>query len=93
MSKNIKRNISKSFDLPEDIVMDIPSIKMIGNNEVFIENHKGILEYTSKILRLNSKLGDIKITGNELKIIEISQDEISINGIINSVEFIKYITS
>lgn len=87
MSENIKKKISRSLNLPQDTIMDIPSIRIIGNNQIAIENHKGIIEYTNSLLRLKSKSGIIKITGSELKIMEISEEEISVNGIINSVGF------
>lgn len=86
---SIKHKISESLDLPKEIVMDIPNIKVIGDNEITIENHKGILEYSRELLRMNSVSGIIKISGQNLQIKEINQDDICINGQIFSIEFIK----
>ena len=33
------------FDLPAEIVMDIPKIIITGNKEITIENHKGISSF------------------------------------------------
>ena len=30
-------------NLPRDIMLNIPKISIIGNNEITIENHKGIV--------------------------------------------------
>lgn len=86
---NVKNKISESFDLPKEIILDVPNLKMIGDGEVTIENHKGILEYSKDTLRMNSAIGIIKLSGANLQIKQISQDDICISGQINSIEFIK----
>ena len=35
--------IAEKFDLPKDVVLNLPKITIIGNNEIIIENHKGII--------------------------------------------------
>jgi sporulation protein YqfC len=86
---NVKNKISESLDLPKEVVLDVPNIKAVGDSEVTIENHKGIIEYSKDILRINSSLGIIKLSGKNLQIKEISQEDISITGQIYSIEFIK----
>jgi sporulation protein YqfC len=86
---NVKNKISESLDLPKEVVLDVPNIKAVGDSEVTIENHKGIIEYSKDILRINSSLGIIKLSGENLQIKEISQEDISITGQIYSIEFIK----
>lgn len=86
---NVKNKITESFDLPKDVVLNVPNIKIIGDSEITIENHKGILEYSKDLLRMNSISGVIKISGSNLQIKEINQDDICINGQIFSIEFIK----
>lgn len=85
----VKKHISEAFDLPQEIILDTPIIKIIANNELTIENHKGIVEYTPNILRMNSMLGIIKILGYKLQIREIDQCDIIISGEISSLEFMK----
>jgi sporulation protein YqfC len=91
MSKksNIKKHISETFDLPQQIILDTPVVKIISNNELTIENHKGILEYSPNLLRMSSVLGTIKIIGNNIRIKEIDQYDIVICGEIHSLEYIK----
>jgi sporulation protein YqfC len=91
MSKksSIKKHISETFDLPQQIILDTPVVKIISNNELTIENHKGILEYSPNLLRMNSELGTIKIIGDNISIKEIDQWDIVICGEIRSLEYIK----
>ena len=84
----IKSNISEIFELPKDIVMDLPKISVIGNIQVIISNHKGIIEYSKEILRINTNSGIIKITGSEMYLRTILTEEIIVAGIIDKIEFL-----
>jgi sporulation protein YqfC len=86
-TKKIKETISDVFDLPKDIIMDITRITIIGTNQVAIENHKGIIEYSEDQIRVNSGNGIIKVTGSNLNIKTILQEEIVIDGEISGVHF------
>lgn len=88
--KNNKENLISSLteilELPIDIAMDLPKIIILGNKVVSIGNHRGIIEYTDKLIRINSKIGIIKITGEELEIKNILSEEIVIEGQVEIVE-------
>ncbi len=60
---SFKYNVSEALELPKDVVLDLPKIIMTGNIGLTISNHKGIIEYTQEILRINSSIGIIKIWG------------------------------
>lgn len=85
---NLKINISEKLELPMDISLDLPRIIIIGNKELNIINHKGIIQYTVHTIRINSKIGVIKITGESMEIKNILSDEIVITGIVENVEII-----
>lgn len=85
---NMKSRIADSLELPKEVTLNIPIIKIMGRNDIYIENHKGIVEYSSEILRINSDIGIIKIMGKNLFIKEISKEEIFITGDASLVEFI-----
>lgn len=84
----IKRSIVEALDLPKEVILDLPKIIMIGTHQLSIENHKGILEHTSDRIRINTKVGILRITGENLMIKNIIKEEIVIAGEINQVEFI-----
>lgn len=85
---DIKANLSDALELPLDITLDLPKICIIGNKEVSINNHKGIIEYGSKLIRINSKIGIIKVIGSYLEIKNILAEEILIIGDIENIEII-----
>lgn len=83
---NFKYSVSEALELPKDIVMDLPKITLIGNIQVNILNHKGIIEYTDNTLRINSSIGVIKINGSQLKLKTILLDEIIVTGTIEDLQ-------
>lgn len=38
-----KEKILSKLDFPSDISLDLPKIIVVGNREITIENHKGII--------------------------------------------------
>ena len=47
-SYEAKESIAELLEFPKDIMLDTSKVVMIGNLQIFIENHKGIIEYTEK---------------------------------------------
>ena len=84
----MKLNMSEALELPKDIVMDLPKITVIGNIELSLLNHKGIVEYTQNVIRINTNSGVVKITGEELVIKTILTEEIIVTGLIDNIEFL-----
>lgn len=86
-SEEIKKSIADLLELPQDIMLDLPKITMVGNLQIYIENHKGILEYSSTRIRIYTKRGVLRIIGKDLMLKNIVVEEIVITGEINGVEF------
>jgi sporulation protein YqfC len=87
--RSIKEKMSEFLELPKEIVLDISKITMYANNNMLIENYKGIIEYENDRLRINTKDGIIKVMGNKLFIKEITSEDLLIYGDITSIEFLK----
>lgn len=83
--KNNGRRIDRWLEMPTEIVSNEPKITMIGFNEMLIENYKGILEYEEIYIRINTHIGIININGFNLNLEQISEDDISVKGKIDSI--------
>jgi len=83
----ISRAMADLLEIPKDLVLDIPKITLIGKSELFLENHRGIIEYSSQRMRINLSRGFLEILGNQLEIRALLPDEIKIEGEINSCRF------
>ena len=86
-TEKIKKNIADALELPQDIVLDLPKITMVGNLQLCVENHKGIIEYTNNQIRIYTKLGILRVLGKNLLLKNIVLEEIVIVGEIKQVEF------
>jgi len=61
---------------------------MLGDFEVCIENYRGITEYTDSLVRVQTKGGQIRLTGRRLQIEYYTNDEMKVTGKIQTLEFI-----
>lgn len=86
--QRIKQLVVRTMDLPQDVIMDLPRITMIGQLHIYIENHRGLLVFSETEVRLMLKHGQLLISGSALVIKTILPEEIMIEGKIDKVLFI-----
>ena len=75
------------LDIPQELSTNNPKITIVGFEQALIENHKGILEYQDYFIRLNTHIGIININGFNLKLDEMTTDDIIVKGKIDSIDF------
>lgn len=85
--RNTQSRLDAILDIPKELSTDIPKITVLGFEQILIENHKGILEYQDYYIRLNTCIGIININGFNLKLDEMTTDDIVVNGKIDSIDF------
>ncbi len=85
--ESIRVRAAQLLDIPADTRGGLLHIEMTGNREVFIENHKGILELTDNEVQLNAGKGTVKILGQRLCVLAMNGEEIRLSGQIDSVSF------
>lgn len=78
--------IDRLLEMPQEVYTDTPKITITGFNEMIIENFKGILEYEDYYIRINTSLGIVNINGFELKLENMTNDDIKVNGKIESID-------
>ena len=83
-NKKVKEKFTDMMELPKELLLNISRITILGNEDLFVENYKGITEYDDNIIRLNN---GIVVYGEKLNVDEITDSEILITGRINNVEF------
>ncbi|MGN1147138.1 MAG: YabP/YqfC family sporulation protein [Lachnospiraceae bacterium] len=82
-----KELLIESLQLPKDMMMGAFMLSMIGNREAFIENYRGILEYTDTCILLQTKTGQVRFEGTDLMIAYYTNEDMKISGCIASVIF------
>ena len=81
------KKINKILEIPEEVVSSMPKITALGFSKILIENYKNIMEYQDIFIRINTSIGIININGLDLKMEEMTIDDIVIEGTIDSIEF------
>ncbi len=84
----LKEQLSGALELPQDVVMNLPKVIITGDLQLQMENHKGILEYTPRKIRIATAQGEIVVTGARLRISTIFRQEVAVSGRINGVQFL-----
>lgn len=79
--------ITRLLELPEEVVSDEPKLTIIGFEELLIENYKSILEYEDFYIKINTHIGAININGFNLRLKEMTGDDIMVLGKIDSLDF------
>lgn len=85
---NSKELIVESLKLPKDTMLGAAIVTITGNKEAFIENYKGILEYTTESIVLQGKNCRICFEGRRLSIDYYTNEDMKISGSIDTVRYV-----
>ena len=84
--RNTFSKIDRILEMPQEVYTGVPKLTITGFNEMIIENFKGILEYENYYIRINTSLGIVNINGYELKLENMTNDDIKVTGKIESID-------
>ena len=77
---------SKLFDLPADAVAGLPLIELIGDKQLRVENHRGILAYDPREIHIGGGKVAIRVKGLDMELKVMNAGELLITGQIFGVE-------
>ncbi|MBM7716304.1 sporulation protein YqfC [Siminovitchia sp. FSL H7-0308] len=89
MTDRLRKWMTNKMELPPDVLMDLPRVTIIGQIHIYIENHKGLLAFSDRELRLLLKQGQLLIKGKSFVIKTILPEEILLEGRIEEVLYLK----
>ncbi len=81
------RGVANLFDIPEDVILDVPRIMIVGSIQAIIENHRGLIEYSPEIIRVGTSTGQVVIKGQDLAVGSVFTEDLSVMGRFSSIEF------
>lgn len=87
MKKRISERVADTWGVPKEVIMNIPKLTISGASEIYIENHKGILGYNDKEIRVSTPMGIVRVCGNGLSIDRIRLEDILISGQFKQIEY------
>ncbi|MCM1187344.1 MAG: YabP/YqfC family sporulation protein [Lachnoclostridium sp.] len=83
-----KEFLIDSLQLPKDVCTGAVRVTLTGNGEAWIENYKGILEYTEQMILLQTKSCQVCFEGNRLCIDYYTNEDMKIKGCIQCVRYL-----
>ena len=78
--------VAELFDLPADVVAGLPRLELVGDGELRVENHKGILAYGDQEIQVSGGGFLIQIRGSGLELRAMTGLELLITGRIAGIQ-------
>ena len=82
----MRSKLADELEIPDNVMSNNFDIRIQGNKRVIIENHVGVLIYEKDIIHIKTKIQNIVIKGDKLKIGEITDFYIIVNGEIKEIQ-------
>ena len=79
--------VSKFLEILREVISNVPKITITGFDEILIENFKGIIEYEDFFARISTAIGNININGFNLKLNQMTDDDLLVSGKIENIDF------
>ncbi len=77
------------LNVPSEALAGTPRVTITGTGKAHIENHCGLLGYTTEEVLVNGRGVMIKLRGKNLELEAMSDMELLVVGTISSVEYLK----
>lgn len=87
MFEEVREMAAEAWKLPKDVVLGEALITCLGRRSIVIENYRSILLYSDCLIKLQAKNCRLNIRGSRLSIEYYTNEEMKINGLIQSIEF------
>lgn len=81
------QRMANALEFPADIIHDWPRITMLGNRQVLIENHRGLVEYSASLVRVSLAEGEVWLEGRELTLGSLQPEQLLIEGWVEAVRY------
>jgi sporulation protein YqfC len=84
---DLRDALSRWLDLPEDVTLDLPRLRLLGDLQVLVENHLGVRSFHEDEAVVATKIGDLLIYGADLRVGAVSEDAVLVTGRIEGLRY------
>jgi sporulation protein YqfC len=81
------RSVAGFLEIPKDLILDEAKLTVFGREEAVLENHRGIIEYSTERVGISFPRGAVEIVGEDLVIKSLYPEELKIVGWIKGISF------
>ena len=84
--KGLLEKTASAFALPADILAGLSCVRLVGREELYVQNHKGILAYGEEEMLISGGKLLIRVRGSGLRLCSMTANDLVITGLIDAVE-------
>ena len=77
------------LELPVNIAADVARIELLGNRELYMDRHRGVLAYTTETVDVNGGGVVVRIRGEGLQLLVMTEQELRLTGKIAGIELVE----
>lgn len=77
------------LELPVNLAGGVARIELLGNREVYMDRHCGVLAYTAENIDVNGGSVVVRFFGRELRLLVMTGQELRITGVIERIELVE----
>lgn len=77
------------LELPVNLAKGVARIELLGNREVYMDRHCGVLAYTAENIDVNGGTVVVRFYGRELRLLVMTEQELRITGVIERIELVE----
>lgn len=88
-TQRMRMRVAELFDLPGDLVAGLGHLEILGDRQLFLEGHDGILSYATEQIDISAGALVVRIRGEDLTLRSMTDSEVCIRGTIHGVEFLR----
>ena len=81
--------IAELFDLPADVVAGLCHVELLGDRQLFLEGHGGILSYGTEQIDINAGALILRVRGSGLTLRSMTDTEVRISGRIDAIGYVR----
>lgn len=79
--------LARFFELPEEILLDLPKVTLLGDVQVLIENHRGLELFRPERITVRTASGRLTVGGRNLRVGAVDRESVVLTGEISSIAF------
>lgn len=79
--------VAERLDLPP-LITGMPVVELTGKSQLFMEQHRGVLSYSTELVEINGGSLVVRVVGAELQLLAMTETELRIGGRIDRVELV-----
>ena len=87
--KEYLARMAELFDLPADVAAGLSHMELLGDRQLLLEGHEGLLAYGTELIDVSVGGAVLRVTGEGLTLKSMTEREVRIGGRIDGVEFLR----